>query len=161
MNLIKASKILTPALNNLIADNISSFPLSSTFAGISGFDWSTGDPISIRESLGPIFAETGKTIGKNKINIGSNYSNINFTNIRGLPIQDIQFLFTHANVRDTTVLGDVSSESDLLNVHLNTDINAGIFAVYATFGLGDNFDMGIAISICTCRYECRSHRYHQ
>ncbi len=51
---------LSPALNSLIASNVSSFPLSSTSAGVT-FDFSTGQPVSITESMGPIFSETGKT----------------------------------------------------------------------------------------------------
>lgn len=59
----EADSVLTRGLNALIASNVSSFPLTATVAGVT-FDWSTGKPVSITQSLGPIFAETAETLGR-------------------------------------------------------------------------------------------------
>ena len=141
-----ANRILTPALNNLITNNVSSFPLSSTSAGVS-FDFSTGEPISIRESLGPIFAETGRTLGKGKFNIGMNYNHLNLSKVRGLPTEDIQFTFTHEDDSIPNGLGDRSSESDIIDLILDLHIKTDIFVFYTTFGLLKNLDVGIALPV--------------
>ena len=142
---IEARDILTPALNSLIAGNVSSFPLSSTSAGVT-FDFSTGQPVSIKESLGPIFAETGKTLGQKKFNIGLNYTYLDLTKFRGLDVDNLTFVFTHEDV-GRAGLGDSPNESDLLSVNLGLDINASIFAYAMTYGVTKNFDIGIALPV--------------
>lgn len=142
-----ADSTLTRGLNNLIASNVSSFPLSSTNVGVT-FDFSTGRPVSITESLGPIFAETASTLGKGKANIGFNYTYLNFANFRGIPTEDMRFTFTHVDVPDSDPgLGDNLNESDTIDLLLDLDVNASIFAFSATAGLTNNFDIGVAIPI--------------
>lgn len=139
-----ADSLLTPALNNLIASNVSSFPLASTSVGVS-FDFSTGQPISIVESLGPIFAETGRTLGRGKVNAGVNYTYLGLSNFRGLKTEDMRFTFTHVDLTDNDMLGDEPNESDIMDVTLGLDANASIFAFFATMGVTKNLDIGVAI----------------
>lgn len=140
-----AANVLSPALNSFIARNISSFPLSATSAGVT-FDFSTGTPVSITESLGPIFAETAKTLGKGKLNFGFNYTPLNPSRIRGLNTSDIHFAFLHEDV-GAPGLGDSPNESDILDVNLNLDLDVSIFAFYFTAGITNNLDLGVAIPI--------------
>ena len=146
-----ADSILVPALNNLITDNISSFPLSSTSVGIA-FDFSTGRPVSIVESLGPIFAETGKTLGKGKLNFGMNYSALNLQRFRGIRTEDIRFTFAHQDVGPPG-LGSIPTESDIMDVYLDLNVNANIFAFYATTGLTKNLDLNIALPVINIGIE--------
>lgn len=145
---MRASEELSPALNSFIANNISSFPLSSTSAGIT-FDFSSGQPVIIGESLGPIFAESGKTLGKGKINFGFNYTLLNPQKIRGLPTKDIRFTFLHEDVspNEGDYLGYNPTEGDVLDVLLGLDLNASIFAFYVTTGITNNLDLSIAIPL--------------
>lgn len=140
-----ANDALVPALNNLIANNVSSFPLSSTSVGLS-FDWSTGEPISITESLGPIFAERGRTLGKGKVNFGMNYSHLKLSKFRGIRTEDIKFTFTHQDIGPPG-LGGISTESDVMDIFLDLHVNSNIFAFYATVGLAENLDFSIALPV--------------
>jgi len=143
----KAQVSLVDALNRLVASNISSFPLNSTTAGVS-FDFSTGQPVSIRESLGPIFAETGKTLGKGKMNFGFNYTLLNFSKLRGLDTREINFNFYHQDVvEDGNVLGDSPNESDVMNVNLDLNLDANIFVFYLTAGITENLDISVALPL--------------
>jgi hypothetical protein len=139
---------LTPALNSLIASNVSSFPLSSTVAGVT-FDFSTGMPVKITESLGPIFAETAQTLGKGKINVGFNYTYLNLSQFRGLDTEEMRFTFTHQDVTPPfgNNLGDSPNESDTIDLFLNLDANANIFAIFATLGVTNNLDIGVAVPL--------------
>lgn len=152
---LEAVNVLTPALNSLIAGNVSSFPLSSTSAGVT-FDFSTGLPVSISESMGPIFAETGKTLGKSKFNIGLNYTFLDLANFRGIKTQDLGFVFTHEDVLNSG-LGDTPNESDLLNIELGLDLDASIFVYYTTFGVTKNFDIGIAVPVINISMNGPAH----
>lgn len=151
---MKAANELTPALNSFIAGNISSFPLSSTSAGVT-FDFSTGQPVSISESLGPIFAETAKTLGKGKINFGFNYTLLSPSRIRGINTNEMQFSFTHLDVdqKPGEFLGTNPNESDVLDVGLGLNLDASIFAFYLTAGITNNLDIGLAIPLVNLTME--------
>lgn len=151
---MRAADELTPALNSFIAGNISSFPLSSTSAGVT-FDFSTGQPVSISESLGPIFAETAKTLGKGKINFGFNYTLLSPSRIRGLNTSDMRFSFTHLDVDEKAgeFLGANPNESDVLDVGLGLNLDASIFAFYLTAGITNNLDIGLAIPLVNLTME--------
>ncbi|MCI0699297.1 transporter [candidate division KSB1 bacterium] len=141
-----ASAQLSPALNSLIASNISSFPLSATVAGAT-FDFSSGKPVMIKESLGPIFAENARTLGQGKFNVGFNYTYLGLEKFRGLRTKDIRFTFTHIDFPKTGVLGDNPNESDLVNLNLDLNVNANLFVLLATYGITNNLDIGFAIPL--------------
>ncbi|MGH7496080.1 MAG: transporter [bacterium] len=151
-----ANRVLTPALNALIASNVSSFPLTATTAGVT-FDWSTGRPVSITQSLGPIFAETAETLGKGKINAEVNFTYLNLAQLRGLATKDTRFAFFHEDVDQTGILGDTNFESDILNLTLGFDVNASIFVSSATVGVTNNLDIGLAIPIVNVRLSGEAH----
>ncbi len=151
---MEAATNLSPVLERLIAGNISSFPLSSTAAGFS-FDFSSGQPVSVSESLGPIFAETGRTLGKGKINFGINHTIANPTRFRGIKTEDIAFAFTHVDVspNEGTILGASPNESDVLDVTLGLDLSVGITALYFTAGITDNLDISVALPLINLTVE--------
>jgi hypothetical protein len=92
-----ANAELVPALNSLITGDISSFPLSSTSPRI-GFDFSSGRPVSVTGSLGPIMAETAEPLGKGKLVFEASYTYLDLSELRGLPTDQMQFTFTHVPV---------------------------------------------------------------
>lgn len=148
-----ANSVLVPALNRLIASNVSSFPLSSTSAGIRSFDFSTGQPVAVRGSLGPIFAETGRTLGKKKLHTGMNYNYLDLAKVRGVRTEDIKFTFAHVDVEPVEELGNSAQESDLIDIILDLDVNANIFAFYATYGLFKHLDVSVALPVMNISME--------
>lgn len=143
----EADSILTPALNSLIVGNISSFPLSSSIPGVT-FDFSSGVPVPITESLGPIFSETAETIGKGKLGIGFNYSYLDLSKLRGMPTEDMRFTFTHQDTNtDTTIGGFNPTENDVIDLLMGMKLHASIFALYATAGVTSNLEVGIAVPV--------------
>ena len=145
----QANQDLTPALNSLIANKVSSFPLSSTSIGVT-FDFSTGDPVKITDSLGPIFAENAQTLGQGKFNIGFNHTFLTLDQFRGLDTKDIRFTFAHVDIPppfSEPGLGDDLSESDTIDLILDLDIDSTISAFHGTYGITDNLDIGIAIPL--------------
>lgn len=140
-----AVETLAPSLNALIADNIASFPLSATAAGVT-FDFSTGQPVSIIESQGPIFAETAKTLGRRRINVGLNATHLSLNRLRGLPLGELRFTFPHEDIGEPG-LGDNPTEIDVIDVYMGLDVNATIVALSATYGLTDDLDVGVAVPL--------------
>jgi hypothetical protein len=150
-----SSEALAPALNTLIVSNISTFPLSSTVPGV-GFDFSTGRPVSVRESLGPVFGETAETLGEGRMVLGFNATHLNLNRFRGIPTDQMQFTFTHEDVEEPG-LGDSPNESDILHLNLGLKPRAYIFAFFGTYGIANNFDVSIAIPFVQVTLEGEAH----
>ncbi len=147
----EASNALTPALNSLIAGNISSFPLSSNVAGviISVVD---GKPLITRGSMGPIVAETAETLSPGELVVGFNATHLSLNSFRGLPLEDMGFTFLHADI-GAPGLGDSPNESDIVNISLGLEADANIFVLYAAYGVAPNLDVALAIPFVNVRLK--------
>jgi hypothetical protein len=144
---VAASATVINAMNNFIGSSVSSFPLSSTAAGLT-FDFSSGRPVSTSTSFGPIFSERAQTIGSGLFNMGFNLTTINYSKIRGVNTDDLKFSFTHQDVAVNDVsgiYGDSPNEFDTIDFFMNLDVNANIFAFYFTYGITDHLDFSVAV----------------
>jgi hypothetical protein len=141
-----ANAELVPALNSLIAGNISSFPLSSTSAGIL-FDFSSGQPVPVTESLGPIFAENAKPLGRGKLMLGVNYTYLDLDHFRGLRTDQMRFTFTHLDVTAEGTLGESPNESDIMDLDLDLHVRSHIAVLFATYGVTHAMDVSVALPV--------------
>ncbi len=139
-----ANSELTPALNSLISSQVSSFPSTSTSVGVT-FDFSSGQPVKVTESQGPIFGEIADPLGKGKFSIGMNHSVLTLDRLRGIDTRDMRFTFTHVDVTGDHTLGESANESDTIDVFMNLDLDASITALNANYGLTDSMDVGISV----------------
>jgi len=140
---VASSQAVITSLQNFIGSSISSFPLSSSTAGVT-FDFSSGRPIPTSTSFGPIFSERAQTLGRGRINMGMNFTAIQFEKIRGVSLEDMRLSFTHEDVGDPG-LGDSPNEFDIMDFNMNMEIGASIFAFFFTYGITDNFDISMAV----------------
>ena len=144
-----AQQALAPALSNLLSANVASFPLSATQVGIE-LDFSTGVPVKVIDRQGPIFAQTGQTLGRKHFSAGVNYTHLSLTRFRGMALDDLTFTFTHedfAGEGGNGIVGDQETERDLVIIRPRLELTAGILALYASYGILDNLDVGIALPI--------------
>jgi hypothetical protein len=142
----RANSDLVPALNSLMAGNVSSFPLSSTSSGVL-FDFSTGAPVRIAESLGPVFAETAKPLGRGKFLLEVNSTYLELNRFRGLPTESMEFTFTHIDLTGDSSLGENVSESDIIRLRMGLRARAWIGVVFATYGVTNAFDVSVAVPV--------------
>ncbi|MFQ5649379.1 MAG: transporter [bacterium] len=150
---ILADSQLRPALNNLISGNISSFPLPSTVAGIT-FGLRAGRPEIYKESLGPIYAETAETVGQWNLNFGFNIAHYALSEVRGVPLDALSFMFFTDDVNEDGQLGGPDPvgfffETETMQVLPDLHLDATSFVLFATLGLTDRIDFGFAIPITT------------
>ena len=146
----RANSDLVPALNSLIAGNVSSLPLSSTSAGVL-FDFSTGQPVRVAESMGPIFAETAKPLGKGKILIEANFTFQDLDRFRGLQTDQMLFSFTHKDVTADATLGDNPNESDVIDVGMDLHTRVTLGSLFATMGVTNDLDVSLALPVIIVR----------
>ena len=161
----EANGSLITFLNHTIARNVANFPLSSTVASET-FILVDGVPTPSSNSFGPIFAERAQTLGAGRFNVGVNYSRLNFSALRGIPLDRVQLTFVHENSNfpgcnnvfgvDCTQYGLPLWEHDLITLDLDLDMSAEVSAFYATFGLTDWADVGFALPLVDFRMDGRS-----
>jgi hypothetical protein len=82
-------------VSDAIAASTSNIPIS---AASSGATWSTsasGLFVRSQTSAGPVFAERAQTIGRGRVLFGANFSSYAFASLRGVPLSNLEFNFTH------------------------------------------------------------------
>ncbi|HUI09115.1 MAG TPA: hypothetical protein VL221_02245 [Bacteroidota bacterium] len=147
----KANAELVPSLNSLITGDISSFPLSTTSPRV-GFDFSSGRPVAVTGSLGPIMSETADPVGKGRLMVEVSYTYLDLDEFRGLPTDQMEFTFTHVSVTPgEPALGENTNESDLINLVMDLHTRVSIGALTATWGVTDKLDLGLAIPVISVR----------
>src|SRR5262249_44775743 len=127
------------AIVNLTGSQVSSFPLGSS-AG--GFNW-TFDPVlgvfsRASDSFGPVFAERAMTVGRRQLNVGMNYQRATFDSLQGKSLDG-----EVKTVVGFTRPGAAVLLEDSLTLKLSTD-TVGLFA---TYGVTDRWDLGVAVPI--------------
>lgn len=153
---VESNGTLLSVFTNAIASNIANFPLSSTVSSQT-FSFVGGVPTPTSSSFGPIFAERAQTLGRGRFDVGFNYSAINFSQIRGTPLDDVRLNFIHDDVdfpncdvifeTDCSQHGAPAWEHDVISLNLNLDIEAEIFAFYASVGVLDWLDLSVAVPV--------------
>lgn len=152
----EANGLLIAFLNETIAANVANFPLSSTVSSQT-FMFVGGVPTPTSTSFGPIFAERAQTVGRGRFNAGMNYSRVGFRRIRGVPLADVQLTFLHQNVDfpncdsvfggDCSLYGIPQFEHDPIQLNLDLDMEAEIFAFFASVGVTDWLDLSLAVPV--------------
>jgi Putative MetA-pathway of phenol degradation len=141
--------LATPfGVNQLMAIQVSSFPLGSSAGGFSWtFDPALGTFNRLSSSFGPVFSERALTIGRRRLNFGMNYQRATFDKIEGQVLRD-------GEIRTYTGLGfadDYVAIEDALDLKLTTQ-TVGLFA---TYGITDRIDIGVAIPIVSIDLQAR------
>jgi hypothetical protein len=125
---------------DLAGNQLSSFPLGSASGGFTWtFDAASAVFTRGSNSFGPVFAERPLTIGRRRLNVGTNYQRVTFDHLdrRGL--------------RDGEIVGYFGQNfdgigfffADSLDVRVATDT----LNVFATYGLADRLDVGVSVPI--------------
>ena len=132
---------LSLSIIRLAGNQLSSFPLGSASGGFT-WDVDTASATFTRasNSFGPVFAERPLTVGRRRLNLGANYQRVTFDHLEGRSLRggEIVSHFGGNIFRDFTILF-----ADSLDLRVSTDtLNA-----FATFGLTDRLDVGVAVPI--------------
>jgi hypothetical protein len=146
------------AINSLIGAQVSGFPLGSSAGGFTWtFDPAVGSFNRVSNSFGPVFAERALTVGRHALNVGVNYQHASFDRIHDISLDsgDITTYtgFTSSELAAAGFKGTLPTAffEDRLFVKLKTN-TVGLFA---TYGVLDRLDVGIAIPIIHADMETR------
>ena len=140
---------LVTGINQAIAGQFATVPLGSPAGGFtSSIDPSTGVGSRNSTTFGPQFAERALTIGKRKFGIGLQFLHGSYDNLNGTDITDgsltIQLLH-----EDDGAFGRLDPsrffEGDVMTNQLKLDLTLNTALVVGTFGVTDNFDLGVVL----------------
>lgn len=126
-----------------LANSAANIPVSATSSGAT-FTIVDGLPVRTSTSAGPVFAERPQTLGRNRLFIGTNVTNLSFSSLNGVPLDNLGFAFTHSDVGNPG-LGDPNYENDVIRTTLALKLNVLVASAFATYGVTDFLDIGFAV----------------
>ena len=132
-------------LTQSIGRSTANLPISATSSG-STFRIVDGLPVRTSSSAGPIFAERAQTLGRGRFFVGANVSGIAFQSLNGAQTSDLRFNFGHQDV-GAPGLGDPLLENDIISTQIALEVSQQVAAVFATWGVLDFVDIGVAIPL--------------
>ena len=130
-------------LGEAVGTGLSNIPISAANSGVT-FSFEGGRPVRTATSAGPVFGERAQTLGRRRLLVGANVTGINYTTLRGRPLRDLNFTFTHQNVGDS-LYGDPQFENETIAVNVAMDLNLIVSTAFLTYGLFDNVDVSVAV----------------
>jgi hypothetical protein len=135
-------------MTNAIGQAIGNVPFTASSSGVT-FSFEGGRPVATSVSAGPIFADRAETLGQGRVLFGANVTGISFTKLRGQPLNSLDSWFAH---EDTGAppgdqYGLPTWERDVIQVTTNLDFSLLVTTLYATYGITDRLDVGIALPI--------------
>jgi len=151
-------------MNVELGAQLLSFPLGSSSGGFSFTTNSMTGEVSVgSETFGPAFAERAITLGKGQTNVGLAFRSTSFDSFEGVALDsgELSFIRVHNNccpapgqpTQPTNF--EPAFERDLLESNLSLDISSRASVFFATHGVTDNFDIGVAIPIVTVDLDAR------
>jgi hypothetical protein len=139
----QGSRSVIGFLTQSIGKSTANLPISATSSGTT-FRIVGGLPVKTSTSAGPIYAERAQTLGRGRFFLGANVSGISFTTLNGAPVEDLLFNFAHEDV-GAAGLGDPEFENDLISTRVSLDVDVQVAALFATWGVLDFVDIGVAV----------------
>jgi hypothetical protein len=153
---VASNGTLISFLTNSIGSNVSNVPLSTTSGGTT-FSFQGGAPVRTSMSAGPIFGERAQTLGRGRVLAAITRTEVHFKTLRGVDLDDIGFIFAHANSDfpgcdsiaggDCSLLGVPTLENETIALNLALDVDLSVTAFLFTYGVTDRIDVGVALPI--------------
>ncbi len=130
-------------------------PLSATSSGAT-FSVVGGVPVRTSISAGPIFGERTQTLGRGRFFIGTSVTDIEFTSLNGVPLNNLLLNFKHEDEDPVPDLGEPFFENDVMALNLAMSVNVLVGTVSMTAGLTDFIDIGVAVPIVRTQVSGRT-----
>ncbi len=141
-------------LSNAISSNVTNIPFTASSGGET-FRFEGATPIQTSTSAGPIYAERAQTLGRGRLFVGLARSGLSYKTLRGVPLDNVQFTFTHQNVdfpgcdqifnADCTIYGVPEFENETIDFNLDLDVSVNVTSFLLTYGISNRVDFGVVV----------------
>ena len=138
-------------MNSAVASQLALLPFASPASGlIYTFNSATGLYSRSSQTLGPVIAERGETIGRRRLFIGVSYQYFKFDNIDGIDLNRLPVVFTHEQQTGAEY------EKDVISAYNSIGLNINQFTAVGTFGLTDRLDVSVAVPLVNVHFSAVS-----
>lgn len=158
-------------INTIIASNLAPLSVGSAVASFE-FDPTTATFKRTTESLGPIVADLGTTIGRSKLHLGFSFTQANYKQLGGEDLDDFAVTFDHLDLCGNASAfrgfppsaannycqgtppvpgsgqptpGDPPFEVDGIFTNLDIELEQNIALLFANYGFTDHLEAGILL----------------
>ncbi len=139
------------ALNATLGTELTTLPLTAPGSGfVFQLDKASGLEVRSTQSLGPILAERGDTIGRHKLFVAFAYQYFKFSSEDGIPTDSFHNVIQHETEDNDP------EDSDLINTNDAIDLKIHQFTAFATYGVTDRIDVSAVIPILNVRFGAYS-----
>lgn len=139
------------ALAATLGTELTTLPLSAPGSGfVFQLDRASGLEIRSTQSLGPILAERGETIGHHKLFVAFTYQYFHPTSDNGIKTQSFRNVYQHGSDQSP------AEEYDFITTNDTVDLKIHEFAAFVTYGLTDRVDVSAVIPILQVRLGATS-----
>lgn len=129
---------------------LSGIPVSATSSGIT-FRFVDGAPVTTSTSAGPIFAERAQTLGRGRMLLNVNATQVALDRVRGMNLRDVVFNF---DPRDVNAPG--AGDYDIMQVRPWIRLTLKTASAAATYGLTDRIDVGVVLPVVAASLNATS-----
>src|SRR5687768_16932051 len=152
-------------VNEAVLTLLSTQPLGTPGGGFTYvFDPAVGSLTRSSNSFGPSFADRALTTGRGKASVGFGLQHANYDTFEGLSLKQrgIVFYVQHTECcspgSSAQQTGDGSRltppfEGDLIKASLRLQLVSTTATVFATYGVSDRFDIGVAVPFVRVKLE--------
>jgi hypothetical protein len=154
-----AGKTAAFDLNRSIVTYLSTFPIGSSSGGFTYESDQSGIPRRSSSNFGPSFAERALTVGKGQFSTGFNVQSVQYDQFEGLSLDagdgGLPFYLEHNDCcvgqlpDGTPGPGNTPKipafEGDVLRLALGLKLKSTTAALFASYGLTDRLDIGVAV----------------
>jgi hypothetical protein len=134
-----------------LAPNAADFPAIST---VPGFTYRYNPELEEFErtstSLGPIFVERARTMGKGRFDVGAAYSYVKFDKLNGEDLGSLDLVLSHG---ESPVFGEETATV----VFEKFDLQSHVLSLFATYGITDHWDVNVLLPIVSTSLDVRAH----
>ncbi len=141
-------------VNAQVGVELSQLPIAGPVAGFVF----AGGVLTPQESFGPVLTERAETIGRHKLFVGASYQYFNFDKVDGNNLRNFGAVLTHE--QEPTVCpspgvvcigGEPLYTRDIIATQNRIDLKVHQMTFVATYGVGENLDVSIAIPVLDIR----------
>jgi hypothetical protein len=139
-----------------ISSSVANLPVSSSSGGET-FRFEGATPVRTPISAGPIYGERAQTLGKGRLFVSLTYTGLNYSTLRGVPLDQLPLVFTHQNVDfpgcdaifggDCSLYGVPVFENEVIDFNLDLDMTVDITEFLLTYGVSDRIDFGVVLPL--------------
>lgn len=141
------------ALTATLGTELTTLPLSAPASGyVFQLDKASGLEVRSTQSLGPILAERGDTIGRHKLFVAFSYQYFQFSHEDGIATNAFHNVLQHA--QDVPYQDE---DADLITTNDSVDLKIHQLAAFLTYGVTDRLDVSAVIPILNVRFGAYSN----